>query len=221
MSPSTPYQPILLRILHGTNAILVFSALITGFWVYNTYDKRWGSLTLPKLDAIQGIHGTIALTLLLTLPVFVLYSFRIGYRRLVQDQSFSHLTEVGKPIWWISIHRIANTLTLLSATFAVITGRMMKEEWLPAGEISHSWYIAHLVAWLCVFFSVAFHLLLGIKVGGVPLLMSMFNRTRRSGDKLSNWLQDLRLERASKLLKMIEIVVIGGIILAFILPVFN
>ncbi|MFM7437766.1 MAG: cytochrome b/b6 domain-containing protein [Snowella sp.] len=221
MSPSTPYQPILLRILHGTNAILVFSALITGFLVYNTYDKRWGSLNLPKLDAIQGIHGTIALTFLLTLPVFVLYSFRIGYRRLVQDQSFSHLTEVGKPIWWVSIHRIANTLTLLSATFAVITGRMMKEEWLPAGEISHSWYIAHLVAWLCVFFSVAFHLLLGIKIGGIPLLMSMFNRTRRSEDKLSNWLQDIRLERASKLLKMLEIFVIGGIILAFILPVFN
>ena len=221
MSPSTPYQPILLRILHSVNAILVFSALITVFLVYNTYDKRWGSLNLPKLDAIQGIHGTIALTFLLTLPVFVLYSFRIGYRRLVQDQSFSHLTEVGKPIWWVSIHRIANTLTLLSATFAVITGRMMKEEWLPAGEIFHSWYIAHLVAWLCVFFSVAFHLLLGIKVGGVPLLMSMFNRTRRSEDKLSNWLQDLRLERASKLLKMLEIVVIGGIILAFILPVFN
>ncbi|MFM7572444.1 MAG: cytochrome b/b6 domain-containing protein [Snowella sp.] len=221
MSPSTPYQPILLRILHGTNAILIFSALITGFLVYNTYDKRWGSLTLPKLEAIQGIHGTIALTFLLTLPVFVLYSFRIGYRRLVQDQFFSHLTEVGKPIWWISIHRIANTLTLLSATFAVITGRMMKEEWLPAGEISHSWYIAHLVAWLCVFFSVAFHLLLGIKVGGVPLLMSMFNRTKRSEDRLLSWLQDLRLERASKLLKILEIVVIGGIILAFILPVFN
>ena len=221
MSPSAPYQPILLRILHGTNAILTFSALITGFLVYNTYDKRWGSLTLPKLDAIQDIHGTIALTFLLTLPVFVLYSFRIGYRRLVQDQSFSHLTEIGKPIWWVSIHRIANTLTLLSATFAVITGRMMKEEWLPAGEIFHSWYIAHLVTWLCVFFSVAFHLLLGIKVGGVPLLMSMFNKTRRSEDKLSSWLQDLRLERASKLLKMLEIVVIGGIILAFTLPVFN
>jgi hypothetical protein len=49
----------------------------------------------------------------------------------------------------------------------------------------------------------------------------MFNRTKRSEDKLSNWLQDLRLGRASKLLKMIEIFVIGGIILAFILPVFN
>jgi len=221
MSPSTPYQPILLRILHSINAILVFSALITGFLVYNTYDKRWGSLTLPKLDTIQGIHGTIALTFLLTLPVFVVYSFRIGYRRLVQDQSFSHLTEVGKPIWWVSIHRIANTLTLLSATFAVITGRMMKEEWLPAGEIFHSWYIAHLIAWLCVFFSVAFHLLLGIKVGGVPLLMSMFNRTRRSEDKLSTWLQEFRLNQTSKLIKSIEIVVIGGIILAFILPAFN
>jgi hypothetical protein len=110
---------------------------------------------------------------------------------------------------------------LLSVTFAVVTGRMMKEEWLPAGEIFHSWYIAHLVAWLCVFISVAFHLLLGIKVGGVPLLMSMFNRTKRSEDKLSSWLQEFRLKRANKLLKIIEIVVIGGIISAFILPVFN
>lgn len=221
MSPSTPYQPILLRILHGAIAVLTFLALITGFWVYNTYDKRWGSLTLPKLDAIQDIHGTIALTFLLILPIFALYSFRIGYRRLVQEQSFSHLTEVGKPIWWVSIHRIANTLTLLSATFAVITGRMMKEEWLPAGQVFHSWYIAHLVAWLCVFFSVAFHLLLGIKVGGVPLLISMFNGRKRSEDKLSSCLQEFRLNQATKLVKSIEVVVIGGIILAFILPVFN
>jgi cytochrome b subunit of formate dehydrogenase len=221
MSSSTPYQPILLRILHGAIAILVFLALISGFWVYNTYDKRWGSLDLPKLDAIQDIHGTIALTFLLILPIFALYSFRIGYRRLVQEQSFSHLTEVGKPIWWVSIYRIANTLTLLSVTFAVVTGRMMKEEWLPAGEIFHSWYIAHLVAWLCVFFSVAFHLLLGIKIGGVPLLMSMFNGRKRSEDKLSSWLQEFRLKRANKLLTIIEFFVIGGIILAFILPAFN
>ncbi|MGL5033694.1 MAG: cytochrome b/b6 domain-containing protein [Microcystaceae cyanobacterium] len=221
MSLSTPYQPILLRILHGAIAILTFLALISGFWVYNTYDKRWGSLNLPRLDAIQDIHGTIALTFLLILPVFVLYSFRIGYRRLVQEQSFQHLTEIGKPIWWVSIYRIANTLTLLSATLAVITGRMMKEEWLPAGEIFHPWYIAHVTAWFCVLISVAFHLLLGTKIGGVSLLISMFNWQKSSEDKLSNWLKEIRVDRASKLLKIIEILIIVGIILAFILPLFN
>lgn len=165
MSPSTPYQPILLRILHSAITILTFLALISGFWVYNTYDKRWGSLNLPRLEAIQDVHGTVALTFLLILPVFALYSFRIGYRRLVQEQSFQHLTEFGKPIWWVSIQRIVNTITLFSATLAVITGRMMKEEWLPAGELFHRWYIAHLTAWVFVLIGVAFHLLLGIKVG--------------------------------------------------------
>jgi hypothetical protein len=221
MSPATPYQPILLRILHAAIAILTLSALISGFGVYNTYDKRWGSLNLPRLDAIQDIHGTIALTFLLILPVFALYSFRIGYRRLVQEQSLRHLTEIGKPIWWVSLHRISNTLILFSITFAIITGRMMEEEWLPAGELFHPWYIAHLTAWFCVLISVAFHLLLGAKIGGFSLLISMFSTQKSSEDKLSNWLKDIRVNRLSKLLKIIEFIVIGGIILAFILPFFN
>ncbi|MGL5877683.1 MAG: cytochrome b/b6 domain-containing protein, partial [Xenococcaceae cyanobacterium] len=149
MSQSSPYQPVLLRILHGAAAILIVLALISGFWVYNTYDKRWGSLALPIIEDIQGIHGTIALTFLLLLPVFALYSFHFGYRRLVQEQSFTQLKQLGKPVWWISIHRFANTLMLLTATFAVVTGRMMKEEWLPAGEIHRQWYLAHLVGWIC------------------------------------------------------------------------
>ena len=76
MPQSSPYQPVLLRISHGAIALLTVLALVSGFWVYNTYDKRWGGFTLPKLENIQGIHGTIALTLLLTLPVFALYSFK-------------------------------------------------------------------------------------------------------------------------------------------------
>jgi uncharacterized iron-regulated membrane protein len=98
MSQSTLYQPLLLRILHGAAAILAVLALFSGFWVYNTYDKRWGSLALPRLGDIQGVHGTIALTFLLVLPVFTLYSFHLGYRRLVQDQSFRQLNQIGKPL---------------------------------------------------------------------------------------------------------------------------
>ena len=51
--------------------------------------------------------------------------------------------------------------------------------------------------------------------------MSMFNGRKRSEDKLSSWLQEFRLKRANKLLTIIEFFVIGGIILAFILPAFN
>jgi uncharacterized iron-regulated membrane protein len=220
MSASRPYQPALLRLLHGTAAILVVLALISGFWVYNTYDKRWGGLALPKLGDIQGIHGTIALTFLLLLPVFALYSFHWGDRRLIQEQSLSQLQQVGRPVWWVSLHRLANTIMLLAVTFAVITGRMMKEEWLPAGEINRQWYLAHLIAWLCVFISLALHLLLGAKVGGIPLLLSMFQWKVQDEDTPRSWLRGFRLN-SSLLLRIIEGIVMGGIALAFILPVFN
>lgn len=59
MPQSHPYQPILLRILHGFAALLTVLALISGFLVYNTYDKRWGSFILPTIGDIQGIHGTM------------------------------------------------------------------------------------------------------------------------------------------------------------------
>jgi hypothetical protein len=221
MSHPHPYQPFLLRLLHSAVALLTTLALISGFWVYSTYDKRWGSLPLPKLGDIQGIHGTIALTFLLVLPVFALYSFHIGYRRLVEARSFSQLKQLGKPVWWISLQRFANTLMLLAATFAVVTGRMMKEEWLPAGEIDRPWYIAHLVAWASVLMGLALHLLMGAKVGGIPLLMSMFNWQLRDDDKLLPWHQVLKIEHSSLVLKVLECVVIGGIIMAFILPVVN
>jgi cytochrome b subunit of formate dehydrogenase len=221
MSRVHPYQPVLLRILHGVAAVLLVFALISGFLIYNTYDKRWGSFALPTIGDTQGIHGTIGLTFLLFLPVFALYSFHIGYRRLVEATSFSQLTQFGKPVWWISAHRFANTLMLLAATFAVITGRMMKEAWLPAGEIHRQWYLAHLAAWVCVFTSLALHLLMGAKVGGVPLLVSMFNWKIRGEDTLLSWPQGVKIKHSSLVLKVLEGIVIGGIIMAFILPVFN
>jgi Prokaryotic cytochrome b561 len=221
MARSHPYQPVLLRVLHGVAVVLVVLALISGFLIYNTYDKRWGSLALPKIGDIQGIHGTIALSFLLFLPVFALYSFHIGYGRLAQEQSFSQLKQLGKPVWWISVHRFANTLMLLAATFAVVTGRMMKEEWLPAGEIYRQWYLAHLVAWVCVFISLALHVLMGAKVGGAPLLVSMFNWEKRGEDTPLSWLQGIKIKHSSLTLKVLEFIVIGGIIMAFILPAFN
>ncbi|MEY3255208.1 MAG: hypothetical protein RLZZ29_339, partial [Cyanobacteriota bacterium] len=68
MSRSTPYQPVILRILHSLSGILVLAAIITGFLVYNTFDKRFGSLPIAKINPIQDIHGTVALLFLLLLP---------------------------------------------------------------------------------------------------------------------------------------------------------
>jgi len=180
-----PYQPVLLRVVHGIAAALVVLALILGFLVYNTYDKRLASIPFPVIEDIQGIHGTIALFFLIFLPVFVLYSFHIGYRLLPEDQSFRQLKQVGKPAWWISVHRLVNTGMLLAVTFAVITGRMMKEEWLPAGEMNRLWYLAHLLSRNLVILSLGLHLLMSAKVGGVPLLLSIWSWKVRDDDTLN------------------------------------
>lgn len=196
MSRSAPYQPLLLRLLHGAIALLVIAALMTGFWVYNMFDGRWGRLLLPQVLDIQGIHGTFGLYFLLLLPVFALYSFHAGQRKLLQPDTLSNLAQPGKPIWWISLQRLTNTAMLLASVLAVISGRMMKEEWLPAGELNHVWYYAHLVAWAIMLTALALHLLMSAKVGGVPLLLSMMSFQVRPddspakwGDRLKHWLR--------------------------------
>ena len=218
MSRTVPYQPVLLRLLHSAIALLVFGSLITGFMVYDRYDKRFGTLSLPIVPNTQGIHGTIALTFLLLLPVFAIYCFHLGSRRLVQEQSISQLKEINKPVWWISLQRLTNTLLLLSATFAVITGRMMQEIWLPSKELNHSWYIGHLIAWLVMILGIALHLLMSAKVGGLPLLLSIYNWKIRPDDLPKNWFQGFKLKPSSKILLIFEILVIGGIAIAFVLP---
>jgi hypothetical protein len=221
MAPAAPYQPALLRVLHGGIATLGLCAFVTGFWVYNTYDRRWGSLALPPLQDIQGIHGTIALGFLLLLPVFALYCFRVGHRRLVQPNTPAQLAQLPQAVGWVALHRLTTTLCLVAATGAVITGRMMKEEWLPSGDLHQAWYIAHLLTWAGVGGAIALHALMGIKVGGVPLILSMVQWQMRSEDAprswVPTWLQGLR-NSAPPPLRGLEILILGGILLAFLLP---
>jgi len=62
---------------------------------------------------------------------------------------------------------------------------------------------------------------MGAKVGGVPLLVSMFNWKIRDEDMPLSWLRGVKIKHSSLVLKVLEAMVIGGIIMAFILPVFN
>ncbi|HEY9653413.1 MAG TPA: cytochrome b/b6 domain-containing protein [Coleofasciculaceae cyanobacterium] len=192
MSRSRPYQPLLLRLLHDCNTLIAVLAIITSFWVYNTYDGRWLQLPLPAINDIIGIHGTFGVIFLFTLPALAIYSFHAGQKRLVQSDSFQKLTQVGKPIWWYSLHRIINTVILIAATFSLITGRMMKEEWLPAGELNHRWYYLHLTGWVVLVICLGIHLLMIAKVGGIPLMISMFETKYRPEDSPSTWRQKIR-----------------------------
>jgi hypothetical protein len=189
--------------------------------VYDRFDKRFGTLNLPIVPNTQGIHGTIALTFLILLPIFAIYCFHLGSRRLVQEQSLKQLAEVGKPVWWISLQRLTNTLILLSATFAVITGRMMQEIWLPSEELNHAWYIGHLISWVLMIVGIAMHLLMSAKVGGLPLLLSIYNWKVRAEDMPNSWFKGFQIKPSSTILLIFEILVIGGIAIAFVLPAFS
>lgn len=234
MKPSQPYQPFLLRVLHGLTGLFWIGAVLTAFWTYNTYDGRWGKLPLPDFRAIEGIHGTFGLWTLLIFPAFVVYAFHRGQRRLVQPDSFSKLTEVGQPIWWYTLNRLTNTFTLIALTFALFSGKMMSEKWLPRGELNHAWYYAHLISWVIVVVAIALHLLMNAKVGGVPLLLSMLNWRFRDQDSpalwsthLSSWWSNLRQTSGAtwfqtiQVMPILELAILVSITAAWIIPLFK
>lgn len=193
MPATKPYQPLILRLLHGITALIVISAAIAGFLVYDSWDGRFGSLglTVKNRDLID-IHGTIAFFLLPILILLTIYSIRVGHRRLIQADSFNKLKEVGQPIWWYTLQRFANTLMLIAALFALLSGKFQDENWLPQGQLNHSWYYAHLIAWCGVVIALALHLLMGVKVGGIPLLLSMFDAQFRPDDNPKLWLEKIK-----------------------------
>ena len=227
---SQPYQPLLLRILHGLTGLFAIAAIITAFWTYDTYDGRWGRIPLPKFTEIEGIHGTFGLWTLLILPLFAVYAFNQGQRRLMQSDSINKLTQFGQPIWWYTLHRLVNTLSIFALTFAVFSGKMMDEKWLPQGELNHTWYYAHLISWLILVTCIALHLLMNIKVGGLPLILSMINWQFRSkdspalwGEHISQWRSNFALKKVKQwllsisLFKVLEIFVLITIALAWII----
>jgi hypothetical protein len=230
MKSSQPYQPLLLRILHGVTGILLTAAILTAFWTYNTYDGRWGRISLPDYKEIEGIHGTFGVFTLLIFPVFALYAFHQGKRRLIQADSLAQLTQIGQPIWWYTLNRITNTLSILALTFALFSGKMMNETWLPKGELNHAWYYAHLVSWLMMFLCVALHVLINAKIGGKALLLSMWNWkfVRQDSpalwsDHISKWRSEFQLSQFTNQLKSkgilgaLEITIISSLIAAWII----
>ncbi len=192
MSRTKPYQPSLLRFLHGFNALFVIAALISGYWVYNTFDGRFGKIPLPRIDAIVDYHGTIGLTFFLFAPLFLIYSLWLGRRKLIQKDLIAQLPNIGEPIGWISLQRLTNTVMLIAIVFAAVTGKLMDETWLPQGELNHLPYYLHLAAWTTMLMCLALHLLMSAKVGGAPLLLSMSSFKIRSDDSPKMWLKQLR-----------------------------
>jgi len=189
MSPPRLYQPSLLRFLHGVNALVVVLALVSSFWVYNLYDGRLIQLPLPQTPDIIGIHGTFGVGLLV---VFALYSFHLGQNRLIGANTLHQLQQIDRPSGRYAFLRLVNTIMLLAATFALATGRMMKEEWLPAGNLNEIWYGLHLWAWVVMAIALGLHLFAVWRAGGTVLLRSILSWQTRKNDTPRQWWQQVQ-----------------------------
>ena len=178
MRPSSPkkgpYQPSLLRALHGCSALALLGCWLTGLVVYSRYDGRWGRLPLQLPGDWIDIHGSLGVVLLPFAVLLAVYACSLGRRRL---------------------QRPSNSLPLLALGLAIGSGKLMQEDWLRSGQLHHLAYHLHLLAWLLVGVAVAAHLWGVLRLGGWPLAQSMLNTTARSGDQPSDWLRQLRRSR--------------------------
>ena len=161
-----PYQPSLLRLLHGATALLVPLAWITGLLVYSAYDGRFGRLPFTLPGEWIDIHGTVGVLLWPIALLFALYALTAGRLRLRQP---------------------ANALALVALVMAVGSGKLMDEDWLRDGQFQHLVYSVHLLAWLLIAIAVILHLLAVLQRGGLPLARSMASLSLRPGDQPSHW----------------------------------
>jgi hypothetical protein len=166
-----PYQPSLLRLLHGAIALLVPLAWITGLLVYSAHDGRFGRLPFSLPGEWIDIHGTVGVVLWPIALLFVLYALTLGRARLRQP---------------------ANALALGALVLAVGSGKLMNEDWLRQGELQHGIYLLHLLAWLGLGLAVFWHLGAVLKRGGTALARSMLSLRTMPQDRPRHWPGQIR-----------------------------
>ena len=168
---SRPYQPSLLRLLHGITALLVPLAWLTGLLVYCTYDGRFGRLPFALPGEWIDIHGTVGVLLWPIALLLGLSAITAGPVRLRQP---------------------AHALPLLALVLAVGSGKLMDEDWLRDGQFDHLVYGIHLLAWLLIAVAVSLHVTGVLRRGGWTLARSMASLQVRSGDLPGNWFAQIR-----------------------------
>jgi len=166
-----PYQPSLLRLLHGVTALLVPLAWLTGLLVYSGFDGRFGRLPFALPGEWIDIHGTVGVLLWPIALLFGLYALGAGRPRLRQP---------------------ANVIALAALVLAVGSGKLMDEDWLRDAQFQHAVYSIHLLAWLLIALAVALHVGAVLRRGGLPLARSMASLHVRSGDLPGNWFDQIR-----------------------------
>jgi uncharacterized membrane protein YhaH (DUF805 family) len=162
MAPRLPYQPVLLRLLHGAMVVFVPLAFLSGAVVFSNHDGRWWRLPMQLAGDWIDIHGTVGVVLWPLALLFAAYACTAGRARL---------------------SRAANAAALLALLIAVGSGKLMQEDWLRNGQLDQPIYHLHLLAWLLIAAMVAWHIGSVVARGGTRLAASMFQLTLRENDR--------------------------------------
>lgn len=161
-----PYQPSLLRILHGAMALLVPLAWLSGFIAYSNNDGRFGRLLWSIPGDWLDIHGSFGFILWPLALLFSLYALSLGKAKLRQP---------------------ANTAALLALAAAVGSGKLMDEEWLEDGQLNHWIYSLHLSSWLLLTGTIIWHVIAVWRRGGSDLASSIFRTSFKGNDWPIHW----------------------------------
>ena len=166
MAQTAPYQPLLLRLLHGAMVVLVPLAWLSGAVVFSNHDGRWFHLPIQVPGDWIDIHGTIGVLLWPLAALFAIYALSVGRFRLRQG---------------------SNAAALIGLVLAVGSGKLMQEDWLRNGDLDHVVYHLHLLAWMLMTAAVIWHIQVVISRGGITLASSMFQLKVRAKDKIWRW----------------------------------
>jgi hypothetical protein len=147
-------------------ASVVPLAWLSGLLVYSTLDGRWGQLPWHPGGDWVDIHGTIGVLLWPLALLFGLYALTLGRARL---------------------NKAPNAVALLALALAVVSGKLMNEDWLRTGQLDHVVYNLHVLAWLLIAITVVWHLAGVWRRGGTALARSMFLLELRSNDHPQHW----------------------------------
>ena len=161
-----PYQPSLLRLLHGLTATLAAVAWFTGLLLLLGFDGRWGRLPFNLDGEWIELHAANGVLLTLLVVLFTAYAVTLGAGRL---------------------RRVGNSVPLLALALAVGSGSQMQAEWMLDQRALPLVYAVHITAWFVLALAVPLHLITSLRRGGWPLLTSMLRLQIRPLDGPTDW----------------------------------
>lgn len=166
MATARPYQPSLLRVLHGLTALLVLLAWISGSLLLLGSDHAQGAFLLPRIADLGKQHQAIGLVLVPPSLLFALYAITAGRAPL---------------------RKATNLLPLVVLFLALGSGLLMDNDGLFSGELHQLVESVHVFAWAGLALSVLVHLMALLRRGGLPLVRSMLSVRVQMHDRPIHW----------------------------------